>query len=77
MPHGHEKWTCQATGGTGKFAHSRGQWTLHIEEPVSEITIAGNVADMFLRLVPASDLVYRFSVNAPTVAIEGLTIAGT
>ena len=48
-----------------------------LEEPVSEITIAGNVADMFLRLVPASDLVYRFSVNAPTVAIEGLTIAGT
>ena len=47
-----------------------------LEEPVSEITIAGNVADMFLRLAPASDLVYRFSLNAPTVAIEGLTIAG-
>ena len=47
-----------------------------VEEPVSEITIAGNLDDMFQRLVPASDLVYRFSLNAPTVAIEGLTIAG-
>jgi PmbA protein len=47
-----------------------------VEEPVSEITIAGNVGEMFQRLVPASDLVYRFSVNAPTVVIEGLTIAG-
>ena len=47
-----------------------------VEEPVSEITIAGNVGDIFQRLVPASDLVYRFSVNAPTVVVEGLTIAG-
>jgi hypothetical protein len=31
LPHGHEKWTCQVTGGTGKFAHSRGSWTLHID----------------------------------------------
>ena len=30
LPHGHENWTCQATGGTGKFAQSRGQWRLHI-----------------------------------------------
>ena len=43
---------------------------------MSEFTIAGNVIDMFLRLEPANDLVYRFALNAPTVAIEGLTIAG-
>jgi PmbA protein len=47
-----------------------------LKEPVSEITIAGHLGDMFKRLVPASDLVFRFSLNAPTVAIEGLTIAG-
>jgi PmbA protein len=47
-----------------------------IEEPVSELTIAGNVAEMFLRLVPASDLTFRFALNAPTVAIDGMTIAG-
>lgn len=44
--------------------------------PVSEITIAGNLADMFKRMKPADDLVYRSAVNAPTVAVEGLMIAG-
>ena len=58
-------------GATG-FAIRGGK----LAEPVSEITIAGNLADMFLRLRPASDLVYRFAVNAPTVAVEGMTIAG-
>jgi hypothetical protein len=29
-PNGSENWTCRATGGTGKFSRSRGQWTLHI-----------------------------------------------
>jgi hypothetical protein len=31
IPDGAEDWTCQARGGTGKFKHSRGHWTLHIE----------------------------------------------
>ena len=44
---------------------------------VAEVTIAGNLKDMFARLVAANDLVYRFSVNAPTVAVEGMTIAGS
>jgi PmbA protein len=44
--------------------------------PVSEITIAGHLRDMFLRLTPADDIVYRGAFNAPTLAIEGLTIAG-
>lgn len=47
-----------------------------IAEPLSEITIAGNLRDMFARLRPANDLVYRFTTNAPTVAIEGMTVAG-
>ena len=45
--------------------------------PVSEITIAGNLTDMFARLVPANDLVYRYRVNAPTLLVEDMTIAGT
>jgi len=45
--------------------------------PVSEITIAGNLVDMFASLVPASDLVARYRVNAPTLLIEDMTIAGT
>jgi PmbA protein len=44
--------------------------------PVSEITIAGNLADIFREMRPASDLSYRFATNAPTVAVPGLTIAG-
>ena len=43
---------------------------------VSEVTIAGNLRDMFANMVPASDLEKRNGVNAPTIAIEGLTIAG-
>jgi PmbA protein len=44
--------------------------------PVAEITIAGNLADMFLNLTPANDLVFRYGVDAPTVLVEGLTVAG-
>lgn len=61
--------------------YSRGAAGFAIENgalayPVSEVTIAGNLAEMFARLTPANDLVYRLSVNAPTVAVDGLTIAG-
>lgn len=44
--------------------------------PVSEITIAGNLKDMFKTIVPASNLEFRSSVNAPNCLVEGLTIAG-
>jgi len=47
-----------------------------LAHPVSEVTIAGNLADMFRALVPASDLEYRHATNAPTVAVEGMTVAG-
>lgn len=44
--------------------------------PVSEITIAGNLGEMFARMVVADDLEFRSATNAPTIAIEGMTIAG-
>ncbi len=47
-----------------------------IAEPLSEITIAGDLRDMFRRLMPASDLRYRFATNAPTIVVEGMTVAG-
>ena len=61
--------------------YSRGAAGFWIENgeiafPVSEVTIAGNLKDMFARLVPASDLEFRHGVNAPTVRIEGMTLAG-
>ncbi len=61
--------------------YSRGAAGFHIRngelaESLSEITIAGNLRDMFARLRPANNLTYRFTTNAPTVAIEGMTVAG-
>ncbi len=43
---------------------------------VSEVTIAGHLLDMFRNLTPASDLEFRYGINAPTVRLEGLTVAG-
>ena len=43
---------------------------------VSEVTIAGSLFEMFRTLTPASDLEFRYGVNAPTVRMEGLTVAG-
>jgi PmbA protein len=61
--------------------YSRGAAGFWIEKgriayPVSEVTIAGNLTGMFARLTPASDLVFRQGTNAPTVRIDGMTIAG-
>jgi PmbA protein len=44
--------------------------------PVSEVTIAGNLKDMFLNMTLASDLTHRYGIDAPTLAIEGMTLAG-
>ena len=40
------------------------------------MTIAGNLADMFKALTPASDLVFRYPANAPTLRVDGMTVAG-
>ncbi len=44
--------------------------------PVSEITIAGNLLEMFAGLIPANDLEFRGATNAPSVLIPSMTIAG-
>src|SRR5499426_3975041 len=61
--------------------YSRGASGFWIENgkrsyPVSEVTIAGNLIDMFQALLPANDLEFRFGTNAPTLRVEGLTVAG-
>jgi PmbA protein len=61
--------------------YSRGASGFWIENgkrsyPVSEVTIAGNLIDMFHALLPANDLEFRFATNAPTVRVEGLTVGG-
>ncbi len=70
--HGANLVTGDYSRGAAGFAIEKGV----LGPPVSEITIAGNLADMFARMVRANDLEYRFAVNAPTIAIEGMTIAG-
>jgi PmbA protein len=67
-------------GVTGDY--SRGASGFWIENgalayPVSEVTIAGNLKEMFLNLTPANDLVFRYGTDAPTVRVDGMTIAGT
>ena len=47
-----------------------------LTRPISEATLAGNLSTMFERMTPADDLKFRFASNAPTIAIEGLTLAG-
>jgi PmbA protein len=44
--------------------------------PVNEITVAGNLLDIYQRIVPASDLEIRGSSNAPSLLVDGLAIAG-
>jgi len=44
--------------------------------PVTEITVAGNLKDIYARLVPGSDLEIRGSTNAPSLLVDGLAIAG-
>jgi PmbA protein len=43
---------------------------------VAEVTIAGNIKDMFLNLTPADDLEFRHATNVPTLRVEGMTVAG-
>ncbi|MEQ8347188.1 MAG: TldD/PmbA family protein [Sneathiellaceae bacterium] len=45
--------------------------------PVSEITVAGNLKDMFLSLTPADDLERKRGIDSPTVRVDGMTVAGT
>jgi len=61
--------------------YSRGASGFWIEKgkrtyPVSEVTIAGHLKEIFGSLAPANDLEFRFGTNAPTVRVEGLTVAG-
>jgi len=47
-----------------------------LAEPVAEITVAGSLPQMFTHLIPANDLRFRRGTDAPTIRLEGLTIAG-
>ena len=64
---------------TGDYSRgAAGFWIEHGKPtyPVSEVTIAGHLFDLFRTLEPANDLKFRYGTNAPTVRVEGLTVAG-
>jgi PmbA protein len=61
--------------------YSRGASGFWIENgeltfPVAEVTIASNLKDMFLAMTPADDLDRNFGAAAPTLLVEGMTLAG-
>lgn len=65
---------------TGDYSRgAAGFWIRNgrIDHAVSEMTVAGNLKDMFLRLTPANDLVFKTGIDAPTIRIDGMTVAGT
>jgi len=47
-----------------------------IQHPVNEITVAGNLIDIYRRLVPANDLEIRGTLDAPSVLVEDLSVGG-
>jgi len=46
-----------------------------IAEPVTEITIASNLLDMFATLEPGADLEFRRGIDVPTLLIPEMTVA--
>jgi PmbA protein len=65
--------TGEYSRGASGFWIENGQLTY----PVSEVTIASNLKDMFLRMVPANDVDRNYGTAAPTLVIEGMTLAGS
>ncbi len=66
-------------GVTGDYSRGAAGFMIRdgaIAEPVAEITIAGNLLDMFAQLTAANDLRFRRGTDSPTVRVEGMTMAG-
>jgi PmbA protein len=66
-------------GVTGDYSRGAAGFMIRdgaLAEPVAEVTVAGNLIEMFASLVPANDLRFRRGTDSPTVRIEGLTMAG-
>jgi PmbA protein len=66
-------------GVTGDYSRGAAGFMIRdgaLAEPVAEITIAGNLLEMFAHLTPANDLRFRRGTDAPTVRVDGMTLAG-
>jgi PmbA protein len=66
-------------GTTGDYSRgASGFWVENgeITYPVNECTIAGNLRDMLLRIIPANDARAHLSTRVPSLLLEGMTLAG-
>jgi PmbA protein len=64
-------------GVTGDYSRGAAGFMIRggeIAEPVSEITVAANLVDMFASLEPASDLEFRRRVDAPSILVPEMTV---
>ncbi|MFN3229723.1 MAG: metallopeptidase TldD-related protein, partial [Asticcacaulis sp.] len=60
------------SAGVGGFWFENGE----IAFPVNEITVAGNLIEIYARLVPASDLEIRGTRDVPSLLVDALSIGG-
>ena len=66
-------------GVTGDYSMGAGGFWIEDGEigfPVTELTVAGNLKDMYRALTPADDLTFDYGIDSPTLRIEGMTVAG-
>ncbi len=66
-------------GLTGDYSRGASGFLIvdgEIAGPVAEVTIAGNLKDVFAALIPANDLEFRYATNVPTLRVDGMTLAG-
>ncbi len=66
-------------GITGDYSRGAAGFMIRdgaLAEPVAEITVAGHLLEMFAHLIPANDLRFRRGTDAPTIRVEGMTMAG-
>jgi PmbA protein len=70
--HGANIVTGEYSRGASGFWIENGELTY----PVSEVTLASNLRDMFLTMTPASDIDRTYSTASPTLMIENMTLAG-
>jgi PmbA protein len=67
-------------GITGDYSRgASGFWIKDglLTHPVNEITIAGNLKDMYLNMTAADDLEIKYGTDAPTIRIEKMMLAGS
>ncbi len=72
LGHGTNMVTGDYSRGASGFWIENGKLTY----PVNELTIAGNLADIFKAMQPANNLTRRFGMDAPSVLVTGMTVAG-